>query len=126
MDKYRVKNYKGNLVESLSRFQKKYPNKKIVEAVEDEKSLKITTEDVSNDGSLSYDEFLGAIDNEDVWVDNYGEEGFNSILNELKDTLKKFCAKNDFALERSDDLLQELSENVLIAMWNGSLDIFER
>ena len=99
MDKYRIKNYKGNLVESLSRFQKKHPNKKIVEAIEDEKSLKITTEDVSNDGSLSYDEFLGAIDNEDVWVDNYGEEEFNSILNELKDTLKKFCAKNDFAFK---------------------------
>lgn len=45
MAKYRIKNYKGNLTESLSKFQKKYPGKKIVEAVEDEEELKITTED---------------------------------------------------------------------------------
>ena len=34
MKTYKVKNYKGNLVESLSRFQKKYPGMKICEAVE--------------------------------------------------------------------------------------------
>ena len=53
MDKYRIKNYKGNLVESLSRFQKKHPNKKIVEAVEGEEALEITTEDEASDERTS-------------------------------------------------------------------------
>lgn len=38
---YVIKNYKGNLVESLSKFQKKFKNQRIVEAVEDEGKLKI-------------------------------------------------------------------------------------
>lgn len=41
MKTYRIKNYKGNLVESLSKFQKKYPGMKICEATEEDKELKI-------------------------------------------------------------------------------------
>ena len=41
MKTYKVKNYKGNLVESLSKFQKKYPGMKICEATEEDKELKI-------------------------------------------------------------------------------------
>ena len=44
MKTYKVKNYKGNLVESLSKFQKSHKGMKIVEAVEDGKDLKIKTE----------------------------------------------------------------------------------
>jgi hypothetical protein len=42
MKKYTVKNYKGNLVESLSKFQKSHKNMKVIEAIEEGNSLKIT------------------------------------------------------------------------------------
>ena len=45
---YRVKNYKGNIVESLSRFQKNHKGMKIVEAIEEGKDLKIKTESDSD------------------------------------------------------------------------------
>lgn len=43
---YTVKNYKGNLVESLENFSKKYPKSKIIESKVDGKNLKIITEEV--------------------------------------------------------------------------------
>ena len=46
MKTYTIKNYKGNLVESLKKFQEKYPNVKICEASEDIPSvLKIVGEE---------------------------------------------------------------------------------
>ena len=45
MKTFKVKNYKGNLVESLSKFQKSYKGMKIVEAVEDGDDLKIRAEE---------------------------------------------------------------------------------
>lgn len=45
MKTYKVKNYKGNLVESLSKFQKSHKGMKIVEAVEDGDDLKIKAEE---------------------------------------------------------------------------------
>jgi len=42
--KYRIKNYKGNLLESLQRFQKKYSNQKVIEARQDGTTLLITSE----------------------------------------------------------------------------------
>lgn len=44
MKTFKVKNYKGNLVESLSKFQKSHKGMKIVEAVEDDEELKIKAE----------------------------------------------------------------------------------
>ena len=41
MKTYKVKNYKGNLLESLKKFQEKYPNVKICEATEEDSVLKI-------------------------------------------------------------------------------------
>lgn len=41
MKTYKIKNYKGNLVESLSRFQNSHKDMKIVEACEDGTDLKI-------------------------------------------------------------------------------------
>lgn len=41
MKKYTIKNYKGNLVESLKNFSKKYKGMRIVEAKQDGKMLKI-------------------------------------------------------------------------------------
>lgn len=45
MKKYTIKNYKGNIVESLMKFQKKYPNAKICEATEEDGSLKVTADE---------------------------------------------------------------------------------
>lgn len=50
MKKYIVKNYKGNIVESLSRFSKNHKDLKIVEVKEENKELKIKTEAVNHFG----------------------------------------------------------------------------
>lgn len=42
MKTFKIKNYKGNLVESLSKFQESHKDMKIVEAVEEGDTLKIT------------------------------------------------------------------------------------
>ena len=44
MKKYRIKNYKGNLIESVSKFQKTHSKMRIVEAFEDEMGLAIAAE----------------------------------------------------------------------------------
>ena len=44
MKTYKIKNYKGNLVESLSKFAKSHKGMRIVEAVEDEDELKVKAE----------------------------------------------------------------------------------
>ena len=50
MKKYAIKNYKGNIVESLSRFQKNHKGMRIVEVKEENKELKIKTEAISHFG----------------------------------------------------------------------------
>lgn len=45
MKTYKVKNYKGNLVESLMKFQKKHPNSKITSVYESDGKLKIRTDE---------------------------------------------------------------------------------
>ncbi len=50
MKKYTIKNYKGNITESLSNFKKKYPKMRIVEAVEQDDGrldIKAVTEDTN-------------------------------------------------------------------------------
>ena len=44
MKTFKIKNYKGNLVESLKRFSDSHKDMKIVEAVEEDGSLKIKAE----------------------------------------------------------------------------------
>lgn len=45
MKTYRIKNYKGNLVESIKKFQAKHSEMKIVEATEDGEELKVKAEE---------------------------------------------------------------------------------
>ena len=45
MKTFKIKNYKGNIVESLSKFQAMHKGMKIVEVAEIEKELKIITEE---------------------------------------------------------------------------------
>jgi hypothetical protein len=49
MKTYKIKNYKGNLVESLSKFQKSHKGMKIVEAAEENDELKIKAEAEENE-----------------------------------------------------------------------------
>lgn len=67
MKTYKVKNYKGNIVESLKKFSESHKEMKIVEVVEVEDGLKIKAEEVQNineaksnkeDLLLTYDEQL--------------------------------------------------------------------
>jgi len=73
MKTYKVKNYKGNLVESLSKFQKSHKGMKIVEACEDGDDLKIKTE------SLPYEE----------WSTDLAEEFIDAFATDLKNFVKK-------------------------------------
>lgn len=61
MKTYKIKNYKGNLVESLKRFSDSYKGMKIVEAIEVKDGLKIKVEEAKSnkeDLLLTYDEQL--------------------------------------------------------------------
>ena len=71
MKTYKVKNYKGNLVESLSRFQKSHKGMKIVEAIEDEEELKIKAVE------------------EDAWSSLKGKAEVESNMKKVLDAFKK-------------------------------------
>ena len=71
MKKYILKKYKGNLVESLEKFNRKYPGMRIVEVTENDGGLEIATESTAFQYDLNYawetllhanDQFLGLID----------------------------------------------------------------
>ncbi len=71
MKKYILKKYKGNLAESLEKFNRKHPGMRIVEAIENDGGLEIATESVTFQYDLNYawetllhanDQFLGLID----------------------------------------------------------------
>ena len=49
MKRFTIKNYKGNIIESLKNFSKKYPGIRLIEAKEENDSLKIVTEDSKED-----------------------------------------------------------------------------
>ena len=65
MKRYTIKNYKGNLVESLTKFAKSHTGMRIVEAVEDEDELKVKAEVeeayANENGSIKlFEEFINA------------------------------------------------------------------
>lgn len=69
MKKYIIKNYKGNLVESLKQFSKTHKKMKIVEAIEDADFLRISAEpNVSNPeiSSISSEEHMDDVDTKQI------------------------------------------------------------
>ena len=72
-----IKNYKGNMVESLSNFQKKYPDKRVVEAVQDKETLEITTEAMTTPSGR------------EVWSDDVSIDGIIALLKDFKKKLKR-------------------------------------
>lgn len=53
MKTFKIKNYKGNLVESLKRFQESHKDMKIVEVCEEGNELKIKSENVLNERTMN-------------------------------------------------------------------------
>jgi len=111
MKKYIIKNYKGNIVESLKKFQEKYPKSKIIESKVDGKNLKIITEDL-NDLYLEYFKAIEAFSNsftsyigiiEKITIDTSGRELYpNSFLKYYNALIE--LAKNTDYLETNDKI----------------------
>lgn len=49
MKTFKVKNYKGNITESLKKFSKKYKDMHIIEAIEDKDILRIKAKEINED-----------------------------------------------------------------------------
>ena len=89
MKKFTVKNYKGNLVESLKKFSDSHKGMKIVEAVEKNNELKIVCE-VKN-----YDDYDDAVDIDsnygdfcvELYKDHYGDP-IRKEFDNFKDAFK--------------------------------------
>ena len=85
MKTYKIKNYKGNIVESLSRFQKNHKGMRIVEAAVDDKNLNIKAEAVTEFSTDSVEEFIDAFANDlknfvkKVGDGNGSEESFETM-----------------------------------------------
>lgn len=109
MKKYTIKNYKGNIVESLTKFQKKHPNVKICEATEEEDALKVkceekeTVEENLNDIKFNnLEEFNDCTIHVGYTIDKGSKtqkayaEKFNIKKDQrsvsIQDILKKFCS----------------------------------
>lgn len=121
MKTFKVKNYKGNLVESLSKFQKSHKGMKIVEAVEDGKDLKIQAEgqydyeppnpelnDIIKTITNAFKEYAAWFN--DVLLDPQNENDYKSfikalrdlanILNECPDVSNSSFANIDYAIDK--------------------------
>ena len=83
MKTFKVKNYKGNLVESLKNFKAGNPNLRIVEAVEGDDGLKITAEE----GEWWRKKSSGS-----------GSSGGGSPAQEIWDEVHELCLKTKDAL----------------------------
>ena len=78
MKKYTIKNYKGNIVESLSRFAKSHKGMKIVEAAEEKDELKIKAEEYSDFRDKLVDKYY---DNAKKLADEVLQEFYNGFKN---------------------------------------------
>lgn len=74
MKKYTIKNYKGNIVESLTRFAKTHKGVRIVEAKEEDEELKIKTEAVSGTTKETIEEAV----HEYFWDSVIGGDDYSS------------------------------------------------
>ena len=93
MKTFKVKNYKGNIVESLSKFQKSHKGIKIVEACEDGDDLKIKTEEVQNINEAMRTHSGHEVDSEDLTID-----GMIKLLKKFKNDLYKKGISNSMEM----------------------------
>lgn len=139
MKKYTIKNYKGNLVESLKKFSEKYKGMRIVEAVEDpdEKALKVTAEssgitawcDIAMDDVTKQDaidlltkaekDFNVKINKDKIsWMEGWeGNKGFVEDVIEVQapnmETFRKFVSEWIFAGQMQQDEIDDYIKNSL-------------
>ena len=112
MKTYKIKNYKGNIVESLTKFAKSHEGMKIVEATEDGSNLKIVVEENS--------------------MDDYLEDKKNKTLRDFCDKVIKLrhkwkkVADQEYHMVGSADyepLSPRNVENILFGIWNMVSDL---
>lgn len=125
MKTYKVKNYKGNLVESLSKFQKKHKGMKIVEACEDGDELKIKAEGQYDDAppNPTLDGVAEALTDafkdyaswfNDMILDPQNEDDFYSLLKALRNIAEELKCSPDVSKSSYPDIdaaIDDLEEN---------------
>jgi len=107
MKTYKVKNYKGNLVESLSKFQESHKNIKIVEVCESGKELKIKTLKIRKNitESISEDESKS---NLDIWIGGYLANSEDYFRNgDAEELANEFLEDYDCCLSM-DEIISEI------------------
>ena len=116
--KYIINTYKGNLLESVKRFQNAHKNVKILEAVEDGNKLKITTETAINeDSTFNLNKAKSRL-----------ASGGEKLRNALKKLFDALGSHGDIhgALEYEDfsdeekELIEEFFKDVQPKAWNYS------
>lgn len=100
MKTYKIKNYKGNLVESLKKFSDSHKGMKIVEAIEEDGSLKIKAESVvvkedEADANLAVE---------------HGAKYFEALAKALEMTFSEDVNNNEESFEVWKELLRFIDE----------------
>ena len=135
MKNYTIKNYKGNILESLKKFQSSHKKMRIVEAVEDEEELKIkAVEEALSDADQELSDGIETFFDEEVASGALYDSEFESnkelhilekdpfenkkTVNACKQYLKDECGIDVFRSEEAyDDFiydkLQELAKDYL-------------
>ena len=98
MKKYILKKYKGNLAESLDKFNRKYPRMRIVEAIENDNSLTVTAE---ASGESPDPDFNMA------W--NIIVHGSDQLLNQIEVVYREMKKLGDISVSRLRDALSSAS-----------------
>lgn len=88
MKTFKIKNYKGDLVESLSKFQESHKDMKIVEVVEEENILKIKAESALIKEEIKDETIISNPGSRDVWVITADMMGVVDICTSLEQAKK--------------------------------------
>ena len=113
---YKVKNYKGQLVESLERFTKKYKGMRIVEAAEKDGALNIVAEEDNEQKVQNYDDYEDYDDAVDT-DSNYGDFWVELYKDHYGDPIRKEFDNFKDAFEFADSKTKsKLYETILIAI----------
>lgn len=129
MKTFKVKNYKGNIIESLSKFQKSHKGMKIVEACEDGKALKIKAEESIDDQEYTQadkdfdmlstiEQIIGILDNSGAYYqlsknDNPSLDERNKFYQTCYDFFSNLASNKEFLAKYLDsDEMQKLERNI--------------
>ena len=111
MKTFKVKNYKGNLVESLKRFSDSRKSMKIIEAVEKDGSLKIIAKE-SNVNFENLREKIYKLLQDTLWLP---DRTINSFTDSVMDIINENPSNIDF-----EDLKEKIFKFLLDEIWAPS------